>query len=166
MKAFRALSSNTLDSKYKSLYGKIYSKVIFTLGTITKVLVASYFKWHIHFSFFNVSNRCFVHCRLLACTSECVFSWWLLSVTFGVGEGGWLSIISFNYLKHTKRPKLTSLPWLLKKPCIFHDWETNRMSLSPSPLLWQDKTYHCYLSLLCAPSLQETCCQCAKQKCE
>lgn len=97
-------------------------------------------------------SRCFVY-FLLACPSACVFRWWLLSVTFGVGEGwgGWLSIISFNYLKHTKRPKLTSLLWLLKKPCIFHDWETNRMSLSPSPLLWQDKTYHCYLSLLCAP---------------
>lgn len=44
MKGFRGLSSNTLDSKYKSQYGKINSKAIFTLGKITKVVVASYFK--------------------------------------------------------------------------------------------------------------------------
>lgn len=67
---------------------------------------------------------------------------------------GELSIISFNYPKHSKRPKLTPLLssgcWK-KKPCIFHDQETNHMSLSPSPFLWQGRTYHCYLSLSLLP---------------
>lgn len=51
----------------------------------------------------------------------CAFVVAVISHVWGGGGGGGLSIISFNYPKHTKRPKLTSLLWLLKKPCIFHD---------------------------------------------